>query len=173
MLRLCPINNLTNLRHSAEFAKLVDMFTKKYLRNTLLCTDYELNSRLSVLSELYKSGPYFPKIEADYDSTHVYIKLSRVNRLLTSYNELNPEWFRDVRNVLKANSAWHGDIKPQNIGFIGKIAVLIDWEPALKQLKNRTPQLMTSYNASKYAKIEEIHAADLNKLLYLEQKYGY
>ena len=118
---------------------------KQYKRSDLLISDSELRRRIRTIEQVSKSTPYPTKFQLQDDYITRYLPMGPRDRL--GYDSVPINGLLAIAETLdKAFQIGlvHGDIHWKNI-IDSECPTLVDWEPALSQVKHERSVSMVTY----------------------------
>ena len=121
-----------------------DWVEKSYVREELLIGDDALHERcraIEVLSQLYET---VPETSFHKDGAHLILRQRRIKKAPRPSAECAYTALVSLADLLTATSPHtvHGDVCLKNMVFDGRHLHLVDWEPALKQVRNGRETLL-------------------------------
>ena len=133
------------------FDQKTNIFYKLYKKGNLLDDAKDLNTRLSQIIKLSSSMEFIPEISYTYEEDLLIMrqnKLKKDNQL----DKIEPfekkltliKQFAKSLDKIHAEGFVHGDINRKNIIYSDDRLCLIDFEPSLLQIKDKTKQWMST-----------------------------
>lgn len=124
---------------------ICDSVIKKiYHRETLICSENDLLERMNLFQKFSIDHEFIPQTSFQYCENFIYYTQQKITAKPYPKN-WNESHFRNLIKTLYLFNDYglvHGDVVKRNVIFDGNDLVLIDFEPSLKQIKNRCQQLL-------------------------------
>ena len=119
---------------------------KRYARSDLLVDDATLEARITTIAALSRAHGAIPETTLEVDGEHLVLeqtRISRGDRLPPGDPRVGPA-LDGLAALLDAIAPHivHGDVCRKNLVFDGEQLHLVDWEPALRQLRDGRDTLL-------------------------------
>jgi len=118
---------------------------KRYLREDLLVDDCVLAQRIDRIEQCSEKLEGFPRTGFHWEADTLVLSQDRIRKQpLPEDRAQLLEPLQRLGQLFEALSPGlvHGDVARKNLVFDGSTLWLVDWEPALYQLRNRRPTLL-------------------------------
>ena len=119
---------------------------KRYRREALLTDDAALKTRLRLIEEVSAEHPTVPATSFRWEDDALILEQTRIRPqpLTEPGDPLMLDALQGLAILLDTLSPVivHGDVVRKNLVFDGAHLHLVDWEPALRQIRNGRPTLL-------------------------------